>query len=385
MNAHNKFRTFQTSAAEARQAAREFYAGVVQPDMELVVFFCSSEYELDVLADELGCLFTGIQVVGCTTAGEIGPAGYLQHSLSGASFPAGSCKVVTGLLEGLQHFDVTQGYAFAQTLLQRLEGKAPEADSSNSVAFMLIDGLSMREELVAHTLRLALDKLPLVGGSAGDDMKFIRTQVYHDGRFHSDSAILTIITTSLPFRIFRTQHFVRTDKRFVVTEADTAKRIVKEIDGMPAAEAYARMLGVDVCDLTPKLYASWPVVVMIDSTDYVRSIQKVNPDGSLSFFCAIEEGLVLRVAYGINLEKDLEKTFEKISKETGSPQLVIGFDCILRALEIDQMGIKDRIGEVFRCRNSIGFSTYGEQFHGVHVNQTLTGIFIGTAQEVNNV
>ncbi len=384
MNAQNKFRTFQTSTADAREAAREFYAGVVQPDMELVVFFCSSEYDLDVLADELGHLFAEIQVIGCTTAGEIGPAGYLQHSLSGASFPSGICKVVAGLLEGLQQFDVTRGYAFAQTLLQRLEGKAPEADSDNSFAFMLIDGLSMREELVAHTLRLALDKLPLVGGSAGDDMKFTGTKVYYDGRFHPDSAVLAIITTSLPFRIFRTQHFVRTDKRLVVTEADTAKRIVREIDGMPAAEAYARILGVDVRDLTPKLYASWPVVVMIDGTDYVRSIQKVNPDGSLSFFCAIEEGLVLRVAYGINLEKDLEQTFDKISKEIGLSQLVIGFDCILRALEIDQMGIRDRIGEIFRRHNTIGFSTYGEQFHGIHVNQTLTGIIIGTAQEVPN-
>ncbi|MEN6374298.1 MAG: nitric oxide-sensing protein NosP [Smithella sp.] len=385
MNVQSKFRTFQTSTADARQAAREFYAGVVQPDMELVVFFCSSEYDLEALADELGHLFAGIQAVGCTTAGEIGPAGYLQHSLSGASFPDGSCKVVTGLLEGLQQFDITRGYAFAQTLLQKLEGKVPEANSNNSFAFMLIDGLSMREELVAYTLHLALDKLPLVGGSAGDDMKFTGTQVYYDGRFHSDSAILTLITTSLPFKIFRTQHFVRTDKRLVVTEADTAKRIVKEIDGMPAAEAYARMLGVDVNDLTPKLYASWPVVVMIDGTDYVRSIQKVNPDGSMSFFCAIEEGLVLRVAYGINLEKDLERTFDESSKEIGLPQLVIGFDCILRALEIDQMGIRDCIGEIFRDHNTIGFSTYGEQFHGIHVNQTLTGIIIGTAQEVDNV
>ncbi|MEQ8254360.1 MAG: FIST C-terminal domain-containing protein, partial [Smithellaceae bacterium] len=187
-----------------------------------------------------------------------------------------------------------------------------------------------------------------------------------------------------PFKIFRTQHFVRTDKRLVVTEADTAKRIVKEIDGMPAAEAYARILGVDVRDLTPRLYASWPVVVMIDGADYVRSIQKVNPDGSLSFFCAIEEGLVLRVAYGINLEKDLQRTFDEIGKETGFPQLVIGFDCILRALEIDQMGIRDSIGEIFRCHNTIGFSTYGEQFHGVHVNQTLTGISIGSVREMDN-
>ncbi|MEQ8160684.1 MAG: FIST N-terminal domain-containing protein, partial [Smithellaceae bacterium] len=122
MSVQDKFRTFQTNTAEARRAAQELYAGVVQPDMELVVFFCSSDYDLEALADELKQLFAGTQVVGCTTAGEIGPAGYLQQSLSGVSFPAGRCKVVAGLLEGLQQFDVTRGYSFAQTLLQRLEG-----------------------------------------------------------------------------------------------------------------------------------------------------------------------------------------------------------------------------------------------------------------------
>jgi hypothetical protein len=32
---------------------------------------------------------------------------------------------------------------------------------------------------------------------------------------------------------------------------------------------------------------------------------------------------------------------------------------------------------VFRHNNTIGFSSYGEQYLGVHVNQTLTSIAIG--------
>ena len=108
---------------EARQAVEEFHAAVAQPNMELVIFFCSSEYDLDVLAEEMNRLFAGIQVVGCTTAGEIGPAGYRTHSLSGASFPAGSCVAVSGLLDRLSQFDIARGHDFAQTLLQRLESK----------------------------------------------------------------------------------------------------------------------------------------------------------------------------------------------------------------------------------------------------------------------
>ena len=67
-------RIAQSCAPEARDAARAFHAAVEQPDMALVIFFCSSEYDLEVLAEEMKRLFAGVQVVGCTTAGEIGPA-----------------------------------------------------------------------------------------------------------------------------------------------------------------------------------------------------------------------------------------------------------------------------------------------------------------------
>jgi hypothetical protein len=371
----------QSFVAEARQAVREFHAALAQPEAELVIFFCSSEYDLEVLAAEMNRLFAGVQVVGCTTAGEIGPAGYRSHSLSGASFAVGSCVAVSEVLDHLGQFDITRGHDFAQALLQRLEGKAPQAGPDNSFALMLIDGLSVREEPVAHALQYALGKIPLIGGSAGDDLKFARTGIFCNGRFHLDSVALILITTPLPFKIFKTQHFVATDERMVVTEADPARRIVTEINGLPAAEEYARLVGVDVHDLNPLRFAASPVVVVIDGTDYVRSIQKANPDGSLTFFCAIEEGVVLRVAHGVDLVNNLEKTFDNIRAEIGPPQLVFGCDCILRNLEVTQNGLKDMVGEIFRRNHTIGFSSYGEQFHGVHINQTLTGIAIGSAPE----
>ena len=371
----------QSCATEARQAVEEFHDVVAQPNMELVIFFCSSEYDLNVLAVEMNRLFAGIQVVGCTTAGEIGPAGYHQHSLSGVSFSAGSYVAVSGLLDRLSQFDIARGRDFAQTLLQRLENKAPDAGPDNSFALLLIDGLSIREEPVAHALQYALGKVTLFGGSAGDDLKFAKTYVYIDGCFRSDSAALILINTSLPFRIFKTQHFVSTDKRLVVTEADPVGRIVKEINGLPAVEEYARLVGVDVHELNPMRFAASPVVVMIDGTDYVRSIQKANADGSLTFFCAIEEGLVLRMAHGVDMVNNLVQTFDKIREEIGPPQLVLGCDCILRNLEVSENGLKDRVKEIFQRNNTIGFSSYGEQFRGIHVNQTFTGIAIGTALE----
>ncbi len=376
-----QIRIAQSCSTDARQAVQEFYSGVEKPNMELVVFFCSSAYDLDVLAAEMRRLFTGVQVVGCTTAGEIGPAGCRRHSLSGASFPVGACAAVSGLLDNLSQFDITKGHDFAQTLLQRLETRVPQAGPDNSFALLLIDGMSMHEEIVAHTLQNAFGNTILVGGSAGDDQKYEKPFVYCDGRFHSDSAVLILIYTTLPFKAFMTQHFVSTEERLVVTEADPVKRTVKKINGLPAAAEYARLVGVEVRELGSIEFSVSPIVVRIGGLDYVRSIQKANPDGSLSFFCAIDRGVVLRVAHGAELVNNLEQAFARIQAEIGKPQFVFGCDCILRNLEITKNCLNDYVGEIFRRNNTVGFNSYGEQFHGVHVNQTFTGIAIGNAVE----
>ncbi|WP_197038237.1 nitric oxide-sensing protein NosP [Billgrantia saliphila] len=374
----SRIRSMQTRSVEARDAVREFHRGVIQDDTELVMFFCSSHYDLIALADEMNRLFGDIPVVGCTTAGEIGPLGYRDHTLSGVSFPSGSCTAVTGRLDALQRFSIGHGQAFSQALMQRLEGRVAKPSGGNSFGFLLIDGLSVREEQVARTLQTALGDIVLVGGSAGDDLRFARTWVFHDGAFHSDSAVLTLLSTDFSFRLFKTQHFLSLEKRLVVTRADAEQRVVHEINGMPAAEAYAELIGVSVEALEPSHFAAAPVVVLIDGTDYVRSIQKAEPDGSLTFYSAIDEGLVLRVAKGVDLVTDLEATMAQLHEELGPPQLVLACDCILRNLEITQKSSKAAVEAIFGRNQTVGFSTYGEQYGGVHVNQTLTGIAIGS-------
>jgi len=377
MNTRQRIRTSHSCANDSRQAVREFHAAVAQPDMSLVVFFCSSAYDLEAIAAEMRSLFGGVRVVGCTTAGEIGPAGYRERSLSGASFPASEFIAVSGLLDGLRGFEMARGTEFGAGLVRRLESLAPDAGAHDCFAFLMIDGMSVREEPVTRSMQHAIGRIPLFGGSAGDDMRFSATHVYHDGRFHADAAVMVLVHTLLPFRLFKTQHFVSTDERMVVTEADAENRVVREINGLPAAEEYARLVGVDVDDLDPMRFAASPVVVLIDGQEYVRSIQKANPDGSLTFYCAIEEGLVLRVARGVDMIENLEQAFARVRREIGPPQVVFGCDCILRSLEIRQCGLTERVAELLGANNTIGFNTYGEQFGGVHVNQTFTGIAIG--------
>jgi hypothetical protein len=367
----------QSMAKDSRQAVREFHAAVWQENMALVVFFCSSTYDLEVLGDELRRLFDGVEVVGCTSAGEIGPEGYCEQGITGASLPRSSFFSATRHFGRLQEFDPAAAQACIGDLRHCLAARAPRCNLENTFATFFIDGLSGREEPVTLAFQNALGKVPLVGGSAGDGLNFNCTKVYGDGAFHADSAVLTLVTTALPFKPFMTQHFVAEGRRVVVTAADTEHRIVYEIDGRPAAEAYAELVGTDVRSLDPDRFAASPMVVVIGGTNYVRSISKVMADGSLKFFCAIDEGIVLRVAHGDDLVGNLERAFAGVRQVVGEPQLVIGCDCILRRLEVNQRGLADRVGDCFRRNKVTGFGSYGEQYRGVHVNQTFTGIAIG--------
>jgi len=363
---------------DARRAAVELHDAIAQPDTAFVLVFCSPQYDLALLGEALADVFGDTLVIGCTTAGEITPAGYMTGSITGVSFPSSDFTAVAERIDDLESFEIAHAQALVRGLTAKRDAASPEHhDASSSFALLLIDGLSIREEPVVSSLYSALGDIPLFGGSAGDDLKFEQTWVLHDGRFHTDAAVLVLVDTFRRFTVFRTEHFVSSDRKMVVTEADPARRIVTEINAEPAGREYARMVGLEGEPLTPMIFAAYPVVVRVGGEYHVRSIQKVNDDESLTFFCAIDEGIVLTVAEGVDLVQNLENLFTRLRDDVGEPELILGCDCILRSLEMEQKQIKHLVSKVLSRNNVIGFCTYGEQFNAMHVNQTFTGVAIG--------
>ena len=369
--------TGHTLAQDAVTAARQFYDQVHQAEMALVLFFCSSRYDQQVLAGELNRLFGETPVIGCTTAGEIGIEGCQSFSLSGMSFPAPVFTVATGLLGPLESFEVRQGKEFAEALNGEILTQSSSGQLRNPFAFLMIDGLSQREESVLGSIHNNLPEVPIIGGSAADDLQFRETTVFARGRFHRNHAVMALVDSSCPVSLWKSQHFEATDQRMVITAADTANRRVIEINGLPAAAEYARLTGADIGDLEPNWFASSPVVVLVNGKEYVRSIQRVNDDGSLTFYCAIEEGLVIRVARALDLYRNLESELQEMTADIGQYQAILACDCVLRRLELEQNSDLERIGDLLRQYRVTGFHSYGEQIGGVHVNQTFTALAIG--------
>ncbi|WP_461518685.1 nitric oxide-sensing protein NosP [Porticoccus sp.] len=362
-------------------AASELFEGLYQEDTECVIFFCSVEYDLPALAKALKKQFGDTPLLGCTTAGEISPLGNCKGSITGFSLPKKSFAVEAALIENLHNFSFSDTETILQDVIVSFKRKAIKPAESHSFAFSLLDGLSIREELVLKSLHDALGEIPLVGGSAGDDLFFKDTHVFLGDKFFRNAAVMILVNTSCPFEVFSTHHLIPEENKLVVTAADAVDRVVQELNAEPAALEYSHVVGVPLEALSLTTFALHPVGVKLHDQFHIRAVQKVNDDLSLTFFCAIDEGVVLSTSRRGNLVEHLRETLESLEEKIGHPQLIIGCECILRQLEVVNLGIEDKISDLFRQYNVIGFETYGEQFNAQHVNQTFSGVAIGFPSE----
>lgn len=366
-----------TRAREPAIAAQELFAALWQPQCCLVLLFVSPDYDLASLAAGLRASFSTATLAGCTTSGEIGPGGYSEHSIVGLSLAGHGFAASIGLIRGLSLMDAAHMQATVRQTRLAIYDAAPWARHENLFAITLIDGMCGCEELVASAACGALAGIPLRGGSAGDGLHFQRTFVLDRDGFHSDCALIVVVATRRRFRAFKTEHFTAGSEKSVVTGADPRRRIVTEINAEPAAAEYARITGRQLDQLTPASFATHPMVVRVGEQSFVRSIQRVNPDHSLTFLCAIDEGAVMTVGRGGDLIGNLQASFDEIARDIGRPLLLIAFDCILRGLELDQKRIRGLVGALMDRNNAVGFCTYGEQCEAMHMNQTFAGIAIG--------
>lgn len=357
------------------RALERLRAGLGFEPLDLVLLFATPAADPAALAGEAARVFGDTPVMGCTTAGEIGAAGYDEGLIVAVGLPRRhfrSAVVPLGGLGRLEPREIEQRVRRARSALA-----AAATDRPEGFAFLLVDGLSAAEDAVASAVASALGGpagMPLVGGSAGDGLRYGRTFVLHDGRASTDAALLALVRTDCPVRVFQTDHLAPTETRMVVTGADPARRIVGEINAEPAAREYARLLGRAPEDLTAYTFAAHPLVVRVGGRHHVRAVQRIEGD-ALRFFGAIDEGLVLTLARTGDMMAHLSETLAALSRD-GTPDAILTCDCMLRRVEAEERQLGGALSGLLARHRAVGFSTYGEQMGALHVNQTLTGVAI---------
>jgi hypothetical protein len=365
-----------SQATDAGQAAEELARQLLHPYLGFVLFFCSASYDLQALGQALQQCFGNVRVVGCTSAGEITPQGYGRNCITAMGFNHAHFSIATELIDQVEHFSLIGAQDMVERLVGGCRSNTLAPIKGNTFALTLLDGLSSREEMVLAALSAALGDIPHFGGSAGDDNFLTHTHVYFNGVFHSGAAVVVLVNTWLDFEVFTTHHILPRSEKLVVTGADSPSRRVFELNAEPAAEEYARHIGVAVADLDHRVFAAHPLAVRIHDQYYVRAIQQVHEDLSLSFYCAVENGIVLTVMRPGPILPNLQTLFDGLQARLGDLLLTIGCDCFLRRMELEDNGDLEQIGNYLRERRVLGFNTYGEQFNGMHINQTFTGVAI---------
>ncbi|MFA6289769.1 MAG: FIST N-terminal domain-containing protein [Opitutaceae bacterium] len=359
-----------STAANAHEAVAEIRQLIHQDQARLILFFCSANYGLDELAAGLQAAFGSTPVVGCTTIGHVGLDGFTDGGITAISL-AGD---ITAHPYAVDIADAENTVPGIGKETKRLIESRPD---QHSFGLLLVDGLSLKEEFLASLLYRHLPQVPVVGGSASGHHASKPSHVYVNGAFRSHAAVFTLFQTPLPFQTIKFAHFVPSGDTLVVTRSDPEKRVVYEINGEPAAQIYARSVNVPVDKLNGAVFSMSPLIFEMGGEQYVRAIFSANADQSLTLYCVIENGVILSIGRAVDPVATALAAFQQVRDEIGEPSLVLGCDCVSRRMEFEASGLLGAMGGIMKANQVFGFSTYGEQYDGLHMNQTFTGIAIG--------
>ena len=360
----------------SRDVANEILANVKCDEIELLLFHTSTLFDLDTVAKEISARFPHVNIVGCTSAGEFNKNGYGTEKLLAVAFLKNEFSIATALVPNLGEVNFDEAHDIASGLRRALQGRKRRYDTEQHFVISVLDGLTRHEEHFLETFATAFGNIPHLGGSAGDDLKLEATYVFYNGEFHRDAAVLLLVGTGKPFTVFSIDHINSPVSKLVVTHADPESRTVFEINGEPAAQYYASLLGMKAEDLTPDVFSMFPLAVMVGGKYFIRSIQKVDlATNAITFYCAVDIGIILTFVQLGDCIEALESKLDKLRAQLGEPEFVYACDCFLRRLEIQQGKNDHEIRRLQQMYNVAGFNAYGEHIHSVHLNQTFTGVY----------
>lgn len=369
--------TAYSSAQQSADAGRELVQGLGAGDYRLIVFFAFVDHDGAAIAAALQQAFPTAKVMGCSANGQFGNQGYGKHGATAIGLGSAKLSRVATALAPLTD-DVEDGVRQAmRSISVQLGQDIRELDQATHRGLALLEGASLKEEKINQALGNVAPYLQFVGGSAGDDIKFTQTWVVAEGRLEHRASALCVFELNVPCRVLKTCNYVPTDTFVRVTKSDPDRRLIIELDGQPAVDRYAELIGVRPDQLGFAQFLTHPLGVMIDGEPWLRS--PVRSEGTALFFaCSVLEGAELSVMRGEDLVEDASHALTTIQRELGRPpSAALLFNCAYRMIEADTTGAAERYHALLsRMLPHAGLHTNGETYL-VHLNQTLTGLVFG--------
>ena len=348
----------------------------------LTVLFISAGYDPAAIGAAL--VAQGIhRAVGATTSRVIGARGIGEAGVTGFHLPLGRFAAAETVIEDAAAISLPALREQVQKLRKALDAEAG-AGGGHLFALLLVDAESRCEERLAALLGMELNGIPLVGGSAGDTYfnestrAPASTPILHHERACKGAAVLCLVRSETPLVAYCHNHYVPTDERIVITDADPARRLVRTLDGRRALDVYARKCGFRKAPRESLDFAPYPLMIRIGGQYYARGTQRIYADGTLEFACALETGLVAALGRPGDMIASLREMFSVMHAQIGTPDLVIGIDCAARTAYMERSGLTAGVSDLLGRNSVVGFASLGEQFNTIHANNSFTCLGIAS-------
>lgn len=379
------FRSARTAATDPVQAATELVEQLGAFTPKLVTLFAARSYDHGALNRALReRLPHGTRLIGASASGQLDRNAMTRGQAVLGAF-AGDFDVGIGLGTGLSRDAMSAGSQAMQRAADELGTSPADLTTSRHVGVVIDDGFRYKkEELLLGMLEQNPDVL-LVGGGASDielDPAKSSALVHVDGEVATDATLVAMFRTDAPFAALRAHWYEPTGETIRLTKVDESHQRALEIDGKPAAQRYAEIIGVGIDDLDfllPNGFARRPTALKVGKEYFMRAPWKPLPDGSVLFANLIEEGSELELMRLGDMAGTTRRFFsETVPQRVDNPSAALMFHCGARTWFATAIGEKENLEKTFALAPPcVGFDVHFEVYCGFHINTTLTSLVFG--------
>jgi hypothetical protein len=381
------FRSGRSAATDPVQAATELVEQLGGFAPKLVSLFAARDYDHAALNRALReRLPKSTRLIGASSAGEIDRKGMTQGQVVLGAF-GGDFDVGVGLGTGLSRDAMSAGSKAMLRACDELGTQPADLTANRHVGVVIDDGFRYKkEELLLGMLERNPDVL-LVGGGAADakqDPTSSTAVVHVDGEVATDATLVAMFRTDAPFAALRAHWYEPTGETVRITKIDESHQRALEIDGKPAAQRYAEIIGVKIDELEftkPNGFVRRPTALRVGKEYFMRAPWKPLPDGSVLFANMLEEGSQLELMKLGDIVGSTRKFFtETVPQRVQNPSAALLFHCGARSWYANLTGQTAQLATTFEAAPPcVGFDVHFEIYCGFHINTTLTSLVFGAS------
>lgn len=331
--------TGMSTANDASEAGREAASAAIKDlagePPALIIVFTSPKYDLPALITAVREITGETLLIGSTSSGELaegrhlgigGGVGVLALTAGPYRFGAASAAHIRGNLDQA-----------GQVLARQSQSEA--GASPHAAVLLLIDSMNGDlQQFVQGVYRITGPKIPLTGGAAGDDQKFVRPLVFHNDQTIEEGAVVLWIASPHPLRVVTRHGWEPIGVPMLVTRAKGIE--IVELGGRPAALVYEEQLGLLPGELPADKFWGTSILhpfglLQSDGTAVIRVARAKTEQGTLRIQgCVPPAGSAVQVMSGttnslLNVVEEVAATALADLPEAG---VLLTFSCAAREM-----------------------------------------------------